>query len=70
MHDKWERIVYVVTVALNAVSTAMKSKKILDFYFQWIKFKFFRPPGWYAGIAVTKNGSWSMKVVQCGLRNL
>jgi len=33
------------------------------------KWKFFNPPGWYAGIAVTKNGSWSMEVVQSESRN-
>ena len=67
--DKWERIGYVVTEALSDVSTAMRNKKILKVYFQWIKYKLFRPPGWYAGITVTKNGSWSMAVVQSGSRN-
>jgi len=66
--DKWERIGYVVTEALSDVSCAMRNKEILNIYFWWIKFKFFSPPGWYAGIAVTKNGSWSMEVVQSGSR--
>ena len=69
VEDKWERIGYVVTEALSDVSNSMRDKKIVKVYFSWIKFKYFRPPGWYTGITVTKNSSWSTTVVQNGSRN-
>lgn len=61
----WERIGYVVSEALPDVHHAMDHNKILKIYFDWIRFKLYKTPGLYAGIIITKNGTWSRVVVQC-----
>jgi len=55
---EWERIGYVITEALPDVHKAIDNDKIIKVYFGWIKFiVYFNPPGLYAGIAITLNGS-------------
>jgi len=62
----WERIGYVVTEALPDVHKAMDANKILRVNFDWIKLKFpIKNPGWYAGITITLNGTWSKTVTRC-----
>lgn len=62
----WERIGYVVSEALPDVHKAMDSNKILGVRFDWVKLKFpVKNPGWYAGITVTLNGTWSKTVSRC-----
>ena len=61
----WERIGYVVSEALPDVNDAMDNNKIIKVYFDWIKYVvYFKYPGWYAGITVTRNGNWSNIVTQ------
>lgn len=61
----WERIGYVVSEALPDVNNAMDNDKIIKVYFDWIKYVvYFKYPGWYAGITVTRNGNWSNIVTQ------
>ena len=53
----WERIGYVMSEALLDINDALFKKKIIKVYFDWIKYIiYFKNPGWYAGITVTKNG--------------
>ena len=60
----WERIGYVVAEALPDVNEALSKKKIIKVYFDWIKYiVYFKNPGWYAGITVTRNGNWSNTVM-------
>ena len=62
----WERIGYVVSEALPDVHKAMNANKILGIRFDWVKLKFpVKHPGWYAGITVTLNGTWSRTVSRC-----
>jgi len=51
---------YVVKEAANDVHAALNAQKIA---FDWIRFKFYHPPGWYAGIRITKSGEWSQQVL-------
>lgn len=63
--DEWERIGYVVSEALTDVKEAISNDKILKTCFNWIKYiVYYKQPGWYAGITVTRNGSWSTTVTQ------
>ena len=60
----WERIGYIVSEALPDVNEALSKKKIIKVYFDWIKYiVYFKNPGWYAGITVTRNGDWSNTVM-------
>ena len=62
---QWERIGYVVKEALPDVHKAIDDDKIIKVFFDWIRYiVYFKPPGLYAGIAITKNGSWSKTVTQ------
>ena len=68
---EWERIGYVVKEALPDVHKAIDNNKIIKVFFDWIRFiACFKPPGLYAGIAITLNGTWSNAVIQssCGPR--
>ena len=61
----WERIGCVVSEALPDVNDAIDNDKIIKVYFDWIKYVvYFKNPGWYAGITVTRNGNWSNIVTQ------
>ena len=60
----WERIGYVVSEALPDVNEALSKNKIIKVYFDWIKYiVYFKNPGWYAGITITRNGNWSNTVM-------
>ena len=66
----WERIGYVVSEALTDTNEAISNNKILKVYFSWIKYiVYYKQPGWYAGITVTRNGSWSRTVMQSCAKN-
>ena len=61
---EWKRIGYVVKEAANDVHAALNAAhKVLKVAFDWIRFKFYHPPGWYAGIRITKSGEWSQQVL-------
>ena len=61
----WERIGYVVQEAQDDVHEAINTNKILAISFQWIKFiVYFKTPGWYAGIKITKSGDWSNTILR------
>jgi len=67
LDDQWHRIGYVVREALNDVHEAMTKRIITNVKFAWAKFCITWPksgPGYYAGIAITKQGQWSAKVRQ------
>ena len=62
---EWERIGYVVSEALPDVHNAMDADKILAVRFDRIMVKvYYKNPGWYAGIIITLNGTWSKTVCQ------
>ena len=64
IEDKWERIGYIVKEALHDVHEAINNDKILSVSFAWIKYiVYFKCPGWYAGIKITRNGEWSNHVL-------
>ena len=57
----WKRIGYVVSEALPDVNDTLMKKQN---HFDWIKYiVYFKSPGWYAGIIITKNGNWSNTVM-------
>ena len=65
---KWEKIGYVVREALSDVHAAMKNRKVLSVKYDWIKFITDRSrsgPGWFAGIAISRDGDWSREVMRC-----
>ena len=65
----WKRIGYVVSEALSDVNDALLKNKIIKVYFDWIKYiVYFKSPGWYAGIIITKNGNWSNAVMHTALQ--
>ena len=65
VENDWERIGYVVQEALDDVHEAINTNKILGVSFQWIKFiVYFKTPGWYAGIKITRSGEWSNAVLR------
>lgn len=62
---KWQIIGYVVKEALEEVHQAIEAKKILEVAIDWVKFQlFWRAPGWYAGIKITREGKWSSVAMQ------
>jgi len=64
--SKYERIGYVVAEALPDVHDALKKNKIIKVYFEWIRYiAYFKNPGWYAGIVITRSGNWSNTVMLC-----
>ena len=70
VENNWERIGYVVSEALADVNEAISNNKILKTFFSWIKYiVYYKQPGWYAGISVTRNGSWSRTVMQSCAKN-
>ncbi|XP_065884179.1 uncharacterized protein [Dysidea avara] len=60
---EWKRIGYVVKEAVDDVHTALNEKKILNVAFNWIRFKLYETPAWYAGIKITRNCEWSQRVL-------
>ena len=63
--DKWARIGYIVKEALDDVHEAINNNKILSVSFAWLKYiVYFKCPGWYAGIKITRSGEWSDHVLR------
>ena len=61
---EWKRIGYIVREVIDDVQAALDAQKILSVSFDWIRFKtYFKSPGWYAGIKITKNGEWFQQVI-------
>ena len=55
---------YVVKEALNDVHEALSAKKITAVSFDWVKFIiYWRTPGWYTGVKISRIGEWSQRVV-------
>ena len=68
--NNWERIGYVVSEALADVNEAISNNKILKTFFSWLKYiVYYKQPGWYAGISVTRSGSWPRTVMQSCAKN-
>ena len=66
----WKRIGYVVSEALKDTNEAISSSKILRKYFSWSKYiVYYKQPVWYAGITITRNGSWSRNVMRSCANN-
>ena len=62
--SSWHTIGYVVKEALDDVHGALSAKKITAVSFDWVKFViYWRTPGWYAGIKISRIGEWSRTVV-------
>lgn len=60
----WGCVGYVVREALTEVHRAIQEKKITEVSVEWVKFIiYWRTPGWYAGINVTRIGEWSQTVI-------
>ena len=54
----------MVNEVLDVVHEALSAKKITAVSFDWVKFIiYWRTPGWYAGIKVSRIGEWSWTVV-------
>lgn len=65
LNCKWERIGYVVCEATEAVHEAIDQGG-LQVSFDWVKYiVYFSNHGWYAGIAMTKQGQWPASVLKC-----
>ena len=69
LDEKPYRIGYVVREALSDVHEAIASNSIVSVEFAWVKYLTtwtISGPGWFAGIKITRNGSWSNVVVRSG----
>ena len=58
---------YVVSKLLDEVHEAMNNNTVLDVKLSWIKYLTnwtFSGPGYFAGINITKKGTWSSKAIQ------
>lgn len=63
------RIGYVVREALSDVHDAIASNSIISVEFAWVKYLTtwrISGSGWFAGIKITRNGSWSNVVLRSG----
>ena len=59
----WKTIGYAVSEALDDPRAALEQKVIIDVKLEWIELIFYwRVPGWYAGISITRNGERSSVV--------
>ena len=59
----WHTIGYVVKEVLDELHEALSAKKITVASFDWVKFIiYWRTPGWYAGIKVSRIGEWSQQL--------
>ena len=64
--DEYVRIGYIVREALDSVREAIDRNKIINVYFDYIKFVVqFRERGWYAGVVIARQGEWPSHVVRC-----
>ena len=51
--------------ACDNVHEAINQHKILSVSFAWVRLcVYFKNPGWYAGIKITRSGDWSDVVVR------
>ena len=66
--NDWERIGSVVSEPLADVNEAISNNKILKTFFSWINV-YYKQPGWYAGILVTRSERWSRTVMQSCKKN-
>lgn len=65
--SKWEKIGYVVREALTNVHNTLQKREIQSVKFSWIKYitTWTRSgPGFYAGVEISKEGSWSEEVMR------
>ena len=65
--DRWQRTDYIVREVLDSVHCALSESKITSVEFDWIKYIVYwynSGPGWYAGIKITRKGTWSVDVVR------
>ena len=68
VHSVWERVGYVVQEVLAEVHDAMKKHEIISVKFSWVKFRLCWSrcgPGFYAGVNISKKGSWSRACLHC-----
>ena len=66
--NQWRRIGYVVQDALLDVHDALSKKEIISVKFAWVKYLLCwrrSGPGFYAGVNITKQGSWSQTCKHC-----
>ena len=64
LDKSWCTIGYVVKEALDEVHEAISAKKLTAVTVDWVKYIiYWRSPGWYAGIKVTRIGEWSRTIV-------
>ncbi|XP_065892371.1 uncharacterized protein [Dysidea avara] len=64
INDTWEWIGYVVQEIRDEVHKAMDDCCILNVQLDCIKrMLYFKHPGWYAGIKITRSGEWSHNVI-------
>ena len=62
---KWYKVGYVIHEALSDLHTALRESKVTKVSIDWIKYIiYWRTPGWYTGINITRIGEWSSTVVQ------
>ena len=69
--EKWQHIGYIVKEALDDAHNAIADGRIIKTEFSWVKFLLSFPgsgPGYYAGIKVTRLGTWSRAVVSSASR--
>lgn len=73
LDSKWRKIGYVVHEALEETHAALTHGDILNVRFGWIKYItdwYMSGPGFFAGINVSKKGSWFADVIRCGSTRL
>lgn len=66
LDGKWMCIGYVVRELLDEVHDTMNKGLIVHIEFDWIKYKSnwtYSGPGYFTGIAITKRGCWSDRVI-------
>ena len=64
LDDQWHTIGYVVKEVLKEVHEALAQNKVTNVSIDWVKFViYWKTPGWFAGIKITKIGEWSRTVV-------
>ena len=67
LDDSYVRMGSVVSKLLDEVHEAMNNNTVLDVKLSWIKYLTnwtFSGPGYFAGINITKKGTWSSKAIQ------
>ena len=68
---KWYKVGYVIHEALSDLHTALRESKVTKVSIDWIKYIiYWRTPGWYTGINITRIGEWSSTVVRSQSANV